>query len=124
MTVEAKKAEYFRLLKLWDQAMDYHEALLRDNPDQWSNYVHYVEAAFETPERDSAVTRAKNFILSLADQEKEKVENKLRGPYLARLYFWQELKQKEFDAVSVLGISLSKSYVQKIINFFHFFYIR
>lgn len=106
MTVEAKKAEYFRLLKLWDQAMDYHESLLRANSDQWSSYVHYVEAAFASTDRDSALNRAKNLIVSLAEQEKEKKENKLRGPYLARLYFWQELKKNDLDPSLLLGTFL------------------
>lgn len=104
--IEAKKGEYLRQMKSWDQMMDYIEELLRSNPDQWSYYVHYAEALFEISPHDAAVVdRAKTFLFSLLKQEKTKSANKLRGPYLAMLYFWQQLQQRKFDASSVFGSS-------------------
>ncbi len=102
--IEAKKEDYLRQMKCWDQSMDYTEDLLRANPDQWSYYVHYIEAVFEITAVNAAVVdRAKTFLLSLLEQERLKSTNKLRGPYLVMLYFWQQLQQRQFDATAVFG---------------------
>lgn len=102
--IEAKKEDYLRQMKCWDQSMDYTEDLLRANPDQWNYYVHYIEAVFEiTAENAAVVDRAKTFLLSLLEQERLKSTNKLRGPYLVMLYFWQQLQQRQFDAATVFG---------------------
>ena len=84
--------------------MDYIEDLLRANPDQWSCYVHYIEAMFEITAKNAAVVdRAKTFLFTLMEQERLKSTNKLRGPYLAMLYFWQQLQQHQLDAATVFG---------------------
>lgn len=93
-------------MKRWDQMMDYTEELLRSNPDQWSYYVHYAETMFEISSQDvTVVDRVKTFLFSLLEQERIKSANNLRGPYLAMLYFWQQLQQRNFDASAVFGIS-------------------
>jgi hypothetical protein len=103
--IENKKGEYLRQMKRWDQMLDYTEELLRSNPDQWSYYSLYMEALFELTSTTNAdvIGRAKIFLLSLMEQERLKSENKLRGPYLAMLFFWQQLQQRNFDASTVFG---------------------
>ncbi|XP_046462363.1 N-alpha-acetyltransferase 25, NatB auxiliary subunit-like [Daphnia pulex] len=103
--IENKKGEYLRQMKRWDQMLDYTEELLRSNPDQWSYYSLYMEALFELTSTTNAdvIGRAKTFLLSLMEQERLKSENKLRGPYLAMLFFWQQLQQRNFDASTVFG---------------------
>ncbi|EFX68033.1 hypothetical protein DAPPUDRAFT_203413 [Daphnia pulex] len=103
--IENKKGEYLRQMKRWDQMLDYTEELLRSNPDQWSHYSLYMEALFELTSTTNAdvIGRAKTFLLSLMEQERLKSENKLRGPYLAMLFFWQQLQQRNFDASTVFG---------------------
>ena len=102
--IESKKGEYLREMKRWDQMMDYIEELLHSNPDQWSYYSLYMEALFEMPATNADVIgRAKTFLFSLVEQERLKSVNKLRGPYLAMLSFWQQLQQRKFDASAVFG---------------------
>ncbi|KZS15079.1 Phagocyte signaling-impaired protein [Daphnia magna] len=102
--IETKKEEYLKQMKRWDQMMDYTEELLRSNPDQWSYYVHYAETMFEISSQDvTVVDRVKTFLFSLLEQERIKSANNLRGPYLAMLYFWQQLQQRNFDASAVFG---------------------
>jgi len=102
--IESKKGEYLRQMKRWDQMLDYTEELLRSNPDQWSYYGLYLEALFElTTASADVIGRAKTFLLSLVEEERLKSENKLRGPYLAMLFFWQQLRQRKFDASAVFG---------------------
>lgn len=103
-TVEAKKGEYLRQMKLWEETVDYMEELLLGNPDQWSHYVNYLEALFEiASEKPVVIDRAKAFLLSLLEKERTKSINHLRGPYLAVLYFWQQLHQRKYDASAIFG---------------------
>ena len=102
--IETKKGEYLRQMKRWDQMTDYIEELLRSNPDQWNYYNIYMEALFELAATNiDVVGRAKNFLFYLVEQERMKSVNKLRGPYLAMLLFWQQLQQRNFDASAVFG---------------------
>lgn len=102
--IETKKGEYLRQMKRWDQMMDYIEELLRSNPDQWNYYNFYMEALFELAATNvDVVSRAKTFLFYLVEQERIKSVNKLRGPYLAMLLFWQQLQQRNFDASAVFG---------------------
>lgn len=105
--IEAKKAEYLKQMKRWEQMMDYMEQLLLINSDQWNYYVNYTEALFEiSSEGPSLIDRAKKFLFSLLEKERLKSTNRLRGPYLAMLHFWQQLKERQYDASSVFGIFL------------------
>lgn len=105
--IEAKKAEYLKQMKRWEQMMDYMEQLLLINSDQWNYYVNYTEALFEiSSESPSLIDRAKKFLFSLLEKERLKSTNRLRGPYLAMLHFWQQLKERQYDASSVFGIFL------------------
>lgn len=77
---------------------------MRVNPDQWNYYIYYVEAVFEVASQNATVIdRAKVFISSLLQQERSKSSNRLRGPYLAMLYFWQQLQEHKFDASVMFG---------------------
>lgn len=104
-TVETKKGEYLQQLKMWDQMLEFYQNLLQQNPDQWINYVRYSEALFETvAQNESALSNAKQFIFGLVKKESESANNKLRGPYLARIYLWQQLHDHKFDASALFGI--------------------
>ena len=103
--VETKEGEYNQQLKRWGRVMECFAALLSQNPDHWNYYVQYLEALFEHSASDSeAVGRAKELILNLARQEKEKDKDKLRGPYLALIFFWQQLQSRNLDSLALLGI--------------------
>lgn len=106
--IEVKKGEYLRQMKCWNETINYMEELLVINPDQWSNYVNYFDALFEIAhEKPEVIDRAKAFLLSLLNKERSKSTNHLRGPYLAMLYFWQQLHRREYDAFTVFGKHLS-----------------
>lgn len=109
-TVESKKGDYLRELKEWDRLLDHYEKLLVSDADQWSHYVRYVEAvlAIATKEIDRKVTvidRAKSFLLSptLTSSTSQQGSVVIRGPFLARLLFWQELDKNQFDANALFG---------------------
>jgi len=104
ITVETKMGEYLQQLKMWDRMLEFYQGLLQQNPDQWINYVRYAEALFEaTAQNESALSNAKQFIFDLVKKESESASNKLRGPYLARIYLWQQLHDHKLDASTLFG---------------------
>ena len=91
-----------RELKQWDRVVDHYEDLLRSDADQWSSYVRYVEAVIALAIEGSAavIERAKKFLLDGSQNNNPMV----RGPFLARLLFWQELDKNQLNANSLFGI--------------------
>lgn len=97
---------------MWDQTLEFYQNLLQQNPDQWINYVRYAEALFETIAQNKlALSNAKEFIFDLVIKQNESASNKLRGPYLARIYLWQQLHDHKFDASALFGNTDSYFYV-------------
>lgn len=102
-----KTGEYLAQLKFWQQATDHYAILLRDNADQWDYYVKYSESLFEVVKLgdSSKIDTARTLLVDLFTAEESKTDNKLRGPYLARIYFWQQLCQRGMDATTLLGFT-------------------
>jgi len=116
-TVETKKGEYLQQLKMWDQMLEFYQNLLQQNPDQWINYVRYAEALFETIAQNKlALSNAKEFIFDLVIKQNESASNKLRGPYLARIYLWQQLHDHKFDASALFGDL--REFIKEYVQFF------
>lgn len=116
---QTKRGDYLRQLKMWPQVLDHFECLLRQQPDQWLFYVNYFEAMFHLCSGDgsgdlkASVDRAVS-LLDCLQSELSGARERIRGPYLARLYLWQQLHERQLDAAALLlsgGRALLESYV-------------
>ena len=103
---------------MWPQVLDHFECLLRQQPDQWTFYVNYFEALFHLcdsgdGDMKATVDRAVS-LLDCLQSELSGAKERIRGPYLARLYLWQQLHERQVDAAALLqseGRALLESYV-------------
>ena len=115
---QTKRGDYLRQLQMWPQVLDHFECLLRQQPDQWTFYVNYFEALFHLcdsgdGDMKATVDRAVS-LLDCLQSELSGAKERIRGPYLARLYLWQQLHERQVDAAALLqseGRALLESYV-------------
>lgn len=130
IVVPIKRVDLLMKLGRWKEANVTIKKLLRDDMDNWSLYVDYLNTVFhlidgensesdfesgdgEKPDKTTADCVR---FLSQLQEENCRLVHRLRGPYLAQLEFFAKLKARGENAEPYLG-----DLVEMLIMYFHEF---
>lgn len=104
--------ELLKKLGKWSELKVIVEGLLDEDCDRWDYWQDYLRASFELLDGEFKVETIATFIQTHQDRSKMK----LRGPFLARFEMHKMMRDRNLDAVQLLG-----EYQNLLVEFFKIF---